>query len=375
MKPCILYIQYTNPAAYPPLEHSARAFAAAGWEVVFLGIAKDGEPPLRWPARDGIRTHKLPAGRSGWLRKLHYAWFGVWVLGWTIVARPRCVYASDALAAPVVLPLSFWPWLKVVYHEHDAPQVRKRGLARRVVLWARRRLAARADARILPNERRAREFVQTVANQRPTFSVWNCPVRAEVAPARRDRSGDGLTLAYVGSIVPVRLPTSLLEALAKLPDDVRLRVIGYVTQGHPHYADHLRRLANDLRIADRVDFVQGMPHQHLLINLRDADIGTLLMPSGGAQWMPGASNKPFDYLAGGLALLVSDEPGWREMLVEPGYGIGCKADDPEKIADAVRWFLQHRGEMRDMGERGRQRVLADWNYETQFAPVQQWLER
>ena len=33
----ILYVQYTNPAAYPPLEHSSTILANAGWQVLFLG--------------------------------------------------------------------------------------------------------------------------------------------------------------------------------------------------------------------------------------------------------------------------------------------------------------------------------------------------
>jgi hypothetical protein len=33
----ILYLQYTNPAAYPPLEHNSRILANEGWQVLFLG--------------------------------------------------------------------------------------------------------------------------------------------------------------------------------------------------------------------------------------------------------------------------------------------------------------------------------------------------
>jgi glycosyltransferase involved in cell wall biosynthesis len=91
------------------------------------------------------------------------------------------------------------------------------------------------------------------------------------------------------------------------------------------------------------------------------------------QWLPGASNKPFDYLASGLALLVSNLPGWRDLLVEPGYGATCDAQDPHSIAEALRWFIDHPTEMRAMGERGRRRVDAEWNYETQFAPVRAWM--
>ena len=89
--------------------------------------------------------------------------------------------------------------------------------------------------------------------------------------------------------------------------------------------------------------------------------------------MAKASSKPFEYLACGLALLVSDLPDWKETYVEPGYGLACDSDDPKSIVDGLQWFLEHPKEMRTMGEQGRQRILADWNYEYQFSPILQIL--
>ena len=51
--------------------------------------------------------------------------------------------------------------------------------------------------------------------------------------------------------------------------------------------------------------------------------------------MAGASNKPFDYMAAGLALLVSDQPDWRAMFVEPGYARACDPTDPSSIATSL----------------------------------------
>ncbi len=376
----IVYVQYTMPAAYPPLEHSARVFVEAGWEVLFLGITKDGDPQMDWPAQPGISVRELPPGGPGWWRKLHYAWFAMWVLGWILRWRPACVYASDALACPVVLPMSLlWPSVNVIYHEHDAPQIGRRGLVRQLVLWTRRKVAERASARILPNEQRVAQFVHTVANHQPTFSVWNCPIRAEVAPPRGPRSSNDLRVLYVGSIVPLRLPTTVIEALALLPDEVNLRVIGYASPGQREYVAQLQALANQLGVAHRADFMEAMPHADLLRKSREADVGLVLMPASAGdgysrQWMPGASNKPFDYLASGLALLVSDLPGWRQLYVEPGYGLACTPEDPRSIADALHWLIDHPQEMRVMGELGRQRIEAEWNYETEFGPVREWLD-
>jgi hypothetical protein len=46
------------------------------------------------------------------------------------------------------------------------------------------------------------------------------------------------------------------------------------------------------------------------------------------QAMAGASNKPFDYLACGVPLLVSDLLDWRMMFVKPGYGLACNRKIP-----------------------------------------------
>ena len=85
------------------------------------------------------------------------------------------------------------------------------------------------------------------------------------------------------------------------------------------------------------------------------------------QTMAEASNKTFDYLSHGVPVLVSDCEEWRSMFVGSGYGLACMPDDPCSIASAVRWLFEHREQGRAMGERGRQRIAMEWNYETQFA--------
>jgi glycosyltransferase involved in cell wall biosynthesis len=369
----MLYLQYTSPSAYPPLEHSSQLLVDNGWEVLFLGVSKDGDPPLHWAERTGVSTRELSPSRSGWLRKLHYARFALLTLLWVARWRPNWVYASDVFATPVALLLSWLPGMRLVYHEHDRPLLTNRTLASTMLARARRMLARRASVRVLPNGERAREFVEGVGRSRPTLTVWNCPLTSEVSPPRAQASGEGLDVVYVGSIVPARLPASVIEALAMLPETVRLRAIGYTTAGYPDYVRALKDLAKRRGIGHRVAIEDGMPHPELLRSIRHCDVGLALISTSNdrkyAQWMPGASNKPFDYLASGLALLVADQPGWREMYVEPAYGLACEPEDPHSVEKALRWFLEHPTEMRAMGERGRERIVREWNYDTQFAPV------
>jgi glycosyltransferase involved in cell wall biosynthesis len=181
-------------------------------------------------------------------------------------------------------------------------------------------------------------------------------------------------MLYHGSIVPARLPTTVLTALSMLPKGVRLRVVGYETIGHKGYVRQLQELAAQLGVADRVEFLGAVPQREELLALcRQCDVGLSLMPmqshDNNEQAMTGASNKPFDYLACGLALLVSELPDWRALFVDGGYALAMDPADPASIATAVRWFLEHPAESRAMGERGRQRIRSEWNYEEQFATV------
>ena len=62
--PRILYVQYTNPAGYPPLEHSSRMLADAGWEVLFLGTGALGAGALRFPQHLNIEVRQMPVCRA-----------------------------------------------------------------------------------------------------------------------------------------------------------------------------------------------------------------------------------------------------------------------------------------------------------------------
>lgn len=373
----VLYIQYTNPGGYPPLEHSSRILADAGWQVLFLGTGAQGADALRFPEHSAITVRRMRFCPPGWRQKLHYAGFCLWVTGWALRWRPRWIYASDMLACPPASLLSFLPGVSVLYHEHDSPaeiSAKSRpGAFIRFCLWARQVCARRAKLCVVPNRQRAQHFERTLRPVRPVAVVWNCPRRAEVRPPREPAEPGKLKLIYHGSIVPQRLPKAAVEAMALLPDGVSLTAVGYETVGSRGYISELRRLAESYGVGGRFHARPGISRYELMLLCGEFDVGLALLPKRSSdlnfQAMTGASNKPFDYLANGLALLVSDLPEWREMFVEPGYALSCDPGDAASIAASIRRLLDNPEEMRRMGERGRKRIESEWNYESQFRPV------
>jgi glycosyltransferase involved in cell wall biosynthesis len=167
---------------------------------------------------------------------------------------------------------------------------------------------------------------------------------------------------------------TVIDALALLPEQVSLSVVGYETVGHSGYVETLLERARALHVAHRLEWRGQVPTRaELLEHARECDVGLALMPMRGGdeneRTMAGASNKPFDYMASGLGLIVSDLEDWRAMFVQNGFARACNSDDAASIAEAVCWYLEHPIERQRQSQDARLRILSEWNYETQFAPV------
>src|SRR5262245_54172324 len=117
----ILYVQYTDPAGYPPLEHSSILLAKQGWDIVVLGTGGAGKQHLEFPVQSRVRMQRIGFVEGGWRQKLQYLFFSLWAIYWTWRWRPKWVYASDPLVCPVVWWARKVFGTRVLYHEHDSP--------------------------------------------------------------------------------------------------------------------------------------------------------------------------------------------------------------------------------------------------------------
>jgi glycosyltransferase involved in cell wall biosynthesis len=305
------------------------------------------------------------------MSKFNYALYLAAAAGLAIRLRPDVVYASDPLGAGPGLLAARLAGAKLVYHEHDSPEP---GSLPPVL--ARLRAVAAHSARLVvfPNEERAR-----LAQKELHFSneklhiVWNVPRRAELGslPTAADSP---LIVYYHGSITPERLPETVALAVRRMDGRARLRIAGYEAPGARGYVRHLVG-GDGGAISDAcVEYIGTLPHRsNLLAEAAYAHIGLALVPGHASslnmRHMAGASNKPFDYMAAGLALLVSDLPDWKTMFVKPGFGLACDPGAADSLIAALIWFLNNPAERRAMANRARTRIEADWNYDTLFAPV------
>jgi glycosyltransferase involved in cell wall biosynthesis len=178
---------------------------------------------------------------------------------------------------------------------------------------------------------------------------------------------------FRGSVNAQRLPLAIVDALAKAGARVTLDIAAYETSGSQGYLAAFVARAGELGVRDRVRLLGTLPEAGLVTVCERADVGLALMPVAtpdeNMRHMTGASNKVFEYLSYEMAPLVSDLPDWRRTFVDPGYAFACDPSDASSIAGQLRWAAEHRDIVREIGSRGWNRLAADWNYETQFAPV------
>jgi glycosyltransferase involved in cell wall biosynthesis len=370
----VLYVQYTNPGAYPPIVRGAQLLAESGTDVLMLGTRVRGLDALDVDRVAGMRVELMEPAREGWRLKTHYARYAAWVAREGAAWRPDWIYASDVLAAPIALVLRAMTGARVVYHEHDAPSVDHDTWVMRRCLAARRRIAREAALAVVPNGERAQRLSRDVAGGRPVLTVWNCPRRPSLARRPRPPVDDEpLRVVFRGSINAERLPASVIHAMACTNASVTLSVAGYETVGSRGYVSGLLALAEELGLAARVRYLGALGASELADVCSQSDVGLALMPVGSTDenmcHMVGASNKVFEYLSCGVAPLVTDLPDWRTAFVAPGYALACDPASTASVQRVLEWAASHRSDLRAIAERGMARLLDDWNYESQFAPV------
>ena len=374
----VLYVQFTNPTAYPPLEYSARVLKARGWRIRFVGVRWHKGGNFEFGSELDKETLLFDAPAPGWKQKLFYLKFSIRALQDCVRMMPSWVYISDPLAAPfgwVLKKVGF----RVIYHEHDTPEGKGKSLFMIWILAMRKRLVRIADLIVIPQHERARHIRSETGTRRPIHVVWNCPMSQDVSDhlVSERSEGEPMGIYFHGSLNLDRVPLTLIEGVRRSGVPVLLRIVGYETIGSQGVTATLRKTAEEAKVS--LETPGSCPRHELHRHMRGMHVGWIACGSKRSdfnlQHLAGASNKAFDYLAGGLALLVTKEEAWQSLFEVPGYAQSCNPEDPDSIAAALRWMYAHSREVAAMASCGRDRVAAEWNYESQFEKVAKILEK
>lgn len=363
----ILYVQYANPGAYPAAMRAGRLLRRAGHQVRYLGLAPAGEDALDIGADMQSQIAWIAPTRGSSLRfaaRLRQI-IGQWAPDWLYIADPMtCLVSHFAVRR--------WSG-GIVYHEHDSLSA-PAGLRLRLMTHARNWLARRAQRVVIPNADRAELLRRSARLPDAPLVVWNTPCLDEVPPSlpQRDPTITALRVVYAGSINRQRVPMTLIEALQQVPA-AQLTLVGYETVSSRGYIAELQAAAAAAGVAGQFHHVPAMAHDALQDLLVRQDVAFVALPADSDdinhRHMIGASNKSFDAMAQGLALLVGPGADWQDDFVVPGFALSCDPQETASIVEALHIMANDRKKARTMGKAAHAKIQKEWNYDQLFQPV------
>jgi glycosyltransferase involved in cell wall biosynthesis len=323
------------------VRREATALAAVGHDVLVVGFDYSVDRPTR-RREGGVSFHALPfppRGTSQARRLLGAAVF------WARAARE--IVAADAdvfhshnlhLVVPCMIAARRCR-AKLVYDAHEIVTGTGARLKRALARPSERFVWKRADAVISTNATRAR-YLEQLHGGEPPVVLGNYPDEPPaLSPVDLRASltipSDAPILIYQGGFYfDTRCFDTVAEALRGLPG-WHWVLVGF---GSPQTIERLRKTLQDHGVDDRSHVLPPVPAEELLHITAGADVGVVPLRATELNTYFGDTNKLFEYLVAGLAVVGSDFPEERRAILENPVGpVGAvfDPDKPESVATAI----------------------------------------
>jgi glycosyltransferase involved in cell wall biosynthesis len=333
-----------------------RTLAGAGYDVCIIGPA-----PCDHVA-DGVRIVAIPEP-EGRFERMTRTTPAVLLAALREDADIYHLHDPELVPAGLVLRAR---GKRVIYDVHEdvpadilAKPWIPRGL-RPPVAWSFARLAqvaARASTAVVA----ATPAIARRFPPRKTAVVRNYPIVGELtAPSPVPFAQRPPHMLYHGSITYGRGIFGMIAALREpvFPRDGKLVLAGRFE------SEALEAAARRSTGWERVDFLGWRARAELPAILGSARLGLLLLHPE-PNYVESLPVKLWEYMAAGLPVLASDFPLWREIITSAGCGRVVDPFDTAAIAAAMTELLEHPAQSEEMGRRGREAVLARYNWSTQ----------
>jgi glycosyltransferase involved in cell wall biosynthesis len=344
----IAMIAYTRYASDARVKRAAEALAESGHQVDVFAASRDGTKAGIDSGTLRVHLHPMQKKQAGLARyAFEYTAFFSWafVLVSLLHARRRyhVIYVhnmpNSLVFAGLVPKLS---GAKIVLDVHDPvaellADIRGHDLppwAQRLVDAEERISISFSDTLITVNESMRRRL--SAISPRPVSVVMNIPDPRRFAPleASRDR-GSFEWIVYSGSIAHRNGLDLAMRAASQLADEfpsLRFRVIG-----DGPALESVVRLAQDLGVADRVEFRGLVPNGQIPSMLSDAAAG-ISPQRGGVFGSLVFSMKVAEYVALGLPVICSGTATMRHYFSDDEL-LFFEPENAEDLARAIRAVL------------------------------------
>lgn len=245
------------------------------------------------------------------------------------------------------------------YSDMGAAQSR---LTRRLIRQVEKTWLPRCALVLASSDQLADALAREYDIRRP-LPVYNMPATIEDLPAKDDGA---LHLYWRNAVIGLgeRGLDDALTALPELPDDVVLNLQGRLPVDG---GAAMRRRIADLGVTGRVVFHPPFAPHRAVAEAARFTIGLCLERRTCRNHELTVSNKIFDYLMGGLAVVTADLPGLRAVVQRSGGGVLFEPGSPIDLARQIGRLYNDPTLVSEMSARARRFALKAGNRELMMA--------
>jgi len=283
--------------------------------------------------------------------------------------RPEVVHFHDPELIPLGILLKVFGYI-VIYDVHeDVPgqALTKYWLPQRIrkfvawLIYVTEGLGAMVFDAIVPATPKIAEHFPA----QKSVIVQNYPIADELLPRKRipycERPP---AFIYPGVIADIRGGVEMvqsIELLSHVPG-VRLDLAGVFSP--ESFTAVLQALPGWQRVVYHGE-VSREQLAHLLGNVRAGLVVHHPIPNE----VDAQPIKMYEYMSVGLPIIASDFPLWRQIISDAECGLLVNPLNPAEIAEAMRWILDNPEEAEAMGQRDRQAVDTQYNWNVEVAKL------
>jgi len=151
-----------------------------------------------------------------------------------------------------------------------------------------------------------------------------------------------------------------LSLVSKKIERIKYLVVGTIPEDDLSFS---MEYLNQNNLADRFEYTGWVNYDTVFDYLRRAKIGVILLQPVYYNNIMGIPNKLFDCMAAGIPVVASKFPNITEIVEESNCGILVDPTDPQEVADAIIYLMEHPKEAEEMGSNGRRAVEEKYNWE------------
>lgn len=163
------------------------------------------------------------------------------------------------------------------------------------------------------------------------------------------------TLCYIGTIYVRSRQEKIFDALEKV-SDVKYLIAGRFEDGFNYVENH--------PYWKNVEFINGFHRSEMATIMSRATISNTLRDFMSRDGSYGVI-KIFESMEQALPVLLSDTPLYRHIIEKYGCGLCVNPNDSKAIEEAIKYLVKNKEEAYLMGQRGREAVLKEYNWQKQ----------